>query len=309
MLQRWLIVWLGLLSLLAYFWPTLIPSAFDPFTASRAYLQYLIALIMLTIGSLLPRDELVQVVRRWPTVLFGTAVQYTAMPLLALAVSTFLISDPNEQIGVILVGCVPGAMASNVLTLMARGNVSYSVSLTTAATILSPLVVPFVLWLMLRRTVELDPLHAFVTLVLTVVLPVLVGHLISRWWRRWADLSREMGPTIANLAILWVIAAVVGINRDRLNETGIVEVSALLGINVCGFVIGYFAGAAVRLPEGKRRALTLEIGMQNAGLGTFLAINELGNNSAAVLPAFYTFGCMLTGTMLARWWSRYPVTE
>lgn len=306
MLQRYLLVWLMGFSLLAYVWPAL-PTPFDPFIVSRPALPYCIAAIMTVLGSLLPRDELVELRRRWRTVLFGTAVQFTAMPLLAFGFARWLLTDADAFVGLILVGAVPGAMASNVLTFLARGNVGYSISLTTAATLASPVVVPLALLLFAGTRVEVDPLEMFRGLTAMVVAPVLVGFGLagaSTFWRTWTS---RLGPTVAHLAILWVIAAVVALNRDDLGRAGFAELAALVGVNLGGFAAGYIGGLAVGLPEGMRRALTLEIGMQNAGLGATLASRYFGERPAiAVLPALYTFGCMFTGTLLAQWWSRRP---
>jgi BASS family bile acid:Na+ symporter len=201
-----------------------------------------------------------------------------------------------------LVGCVPGAMASNVLTLIARGNVSYSVSLTTSATLLSPIVVPAVLFLALREKTSFDAVAMLVNLLWMVVGPVLAGHWLSRHSKRFGSQMRVIGPILANLCILWIIAVVVASNRDRLGYASMFLVAPLLVINLLGYAAGYFGGTLLRLGVAMRRALTLEIGMQNAGLGATLA-TKFFNDSAAIAPALYTFGCMLTGTVLARWWA------
>jgi BASS family bile acid:Na+ symporter len=109
---------------------------------------------------------------------------------------------------------------------------------------------------------------------------------------------------VANLVILWLIAVVVALNRHRLGQAGWDVLVALLAVNVLGYYAGYLGGMLLRLPEGMRRALTIEIGMQNAGLGTTLVLQLFPEQPAAAIPpALYTFGCMLTGTLLARWWA------
>ena len=203
--------------------------------------------------------------------LAGTAIQYTSMPLLAYGIGRLFGLEGPWMIGIVIVGCVPGAMASNVLTMMARGNVSYSVSLTTSATILSPLVVPWVLWLALGRMVENFPVgDVFFQLCWMVVLPVVIGYALSRAWPIWATAARLVGAIIANLTILWIIAVVVAANRDGVSQLESRLILALLAVNLAGYAAGYGGGRLMRLPETMRRALTLEIGMQNAGLGTTL---------------------------------------
>ena len=313
MIERLLLLWLTLLSLLAYFWCELFAGLVDPFVASKPYLNLLIAATMFAIGSLLPRDEIRQVAARWPTVLGGTAVQYVSMPLLAFCIGRLFGFQGPLLLGITMVGCVPGAMASNVLTLAARANVSYSVSLTTAATLLSPIMVPAVLLLTLGRwqafsTEELGRMS--LTLCWTVVLPVVAGHLLSRVFRFWEVGARRIGPIVANLSILWIIAVVVALNRQRLAYFDWSILWALLMINIGGYLAGYGGGRLLRLPKPMQRALTLEVGMQNAGLGTFLALEIFKDKPAAAIPtAIYTFGCMFTGTILARFWAEFGTSE
>jgi len=318
LIQRFLLVWLILLSLLAYSWPwfwersplseMVLLSAADPFLASRSMLPALIALTMFAIGSMLPHEEVNMVFRRWPLVLAGTALQYLAMPLLAFSVGQLWRMEGDALVGLMIVGCVPGAMASNVLTLNARGNTSYSVGLTTVATLLSPLVVPLALGFTLVGAEALSSETLWRTsgmLLLTVVLPVTVGHLLVRVFPKIQARARQAGSLLANLVILWIIAVVVGLNRERLSAMHASLITALLTLNGLGYLAGYLGGWSLKLPESMRRALTLEVGMQNAGLGATLATQLFPNrDGTAIAPALYTFGCMLTGTLLAQLWKK-----
>ncbi len=303
MLERFLLIWLLLSSGVAYFWP-------EPLTATKPALSWLIAVTMFSIGLMLPRDEVRQVFRRWPTVFAGTAIQYAVMPLLAFAMGKAFGLTGDAFIGIVVVGCVPGAMASNVLTLNARGNTSYSVSLTTTATLLSPIAVPLVLALALHSSgVDAEILKkSSKTLVITVVIPVIVGHLLSRRYPKLEKHSQKYGALVANLAILWIIAVVVAMSKSQLQQLRLDLFGALLAVNLLGYAAGYGGGWGMRLPEPMRRALTLEVGMQNAGLGAALAVKLFPDQAGvAIAPAMYTFGCMLTGTMLAHMWARMAV--
>ncbi len=313
MLQRFLTLWLILSSGLAFLWPDLtrnillIPESWDPFGQGEASLKPAIVVTMFSVGCLLPFDELRQVLRRWPVIFYGTCAQFVIMPVLAWLV-VVLMQVPGElRTGILLVGCVPGAMASNVLTLAARGNVSYSVGLTTSATLLSPIIVPLVLRATAGETISVEALIGVSrSLLWYVVLPVVVGFFLSRRFTSVRKLADRHAEAIANLAILWIIAVVVGLQRERLGSPAahemLMEVSAaLLIMNLAGYAGGYFAGSLIRLPTGMRRALSIEVGMQNAGVGTVLATTMLGERSPALIPtAMYTFGCMLTGTCLAQ---------
>lgn len=322
-LQRYLIVWLFVGSGLALWWPQLAGNglAVDPFLAGQTSLAWIIALTMFSIGWMLPRDEVANVLQRWPSILGGVAAQYVTMPCLAFGIGRLMGLSGDTLVGVVMVGCVPGAMASNVLTLNAKANVSFSVSLTTVATLVSPLLVPIILKLVLIAEESVETgilLDGSKRLLIQVVIPVIAGHAVGRWLLVYQEVSRQIGSIIANLAILWIIAVVVGMNRENLlgssnsflpsipNEL----VITLVSINVGGYLSGFGCGRLLGLPAGMRRALTLEVGMQNAGLGAALASQLFRDHPETAIPcALYTFGCMFSGTLLARYWSNTTSSE
>jgi bile acid:Na+ symporter, BASS family len=304
LLERLLVVWLLLSSVLAFYWTDWFGGTSDPFAAGRSSLDVIIAVTMFAIGSLIPPDEIREVARRWPAVIGGTAAQYISMPLLAFVIAWAMGFEGPLLTGILMAGCVPGAMASNLLTLAARGNVSYSVSITTSSTLLSPIMVPLALKLTLGQWRTFDAAGMSITLLWSVVLPVVAGHLLARYVSPWASLAKQIGSIVANLTILWIIAVVVGLNRDRLATFDANLVVALLLLNIGGYFAGYYAGRLMRLPRSMCRALTLEVGMQNAGLGTMLVLTVFKSEPEAAIPtAMYTFGCMFTGTILARIWA------
>ncbi len=310
-LEKGLLLWLVLLCLAAFVWPNLIGDrVIDPFVQGRTTLPYWIAVTMLAIGSLLPPEEVRGVLRRWPRILGGTTTQYLSMPLLAYVCGRAFGLEGPWLIGILMAGCVPGAMASNVLTLLARGNVSYSVGLTTSATLLSPLVVPAVMYVTVGRVATFPVGKTAVDLAWMVVAPVVTGYILSRIWPVWATWADRLGAIVANITILWIIAVVVGVNRQNMQAVTGTLAAALLTLNAAGYVAGFLAGGAMRLDKGMRRALTLEVGMQNAGLGTTLALALFPDQPQVAIPcALYTFGCMFTGSVLARFWAAIPISK
>ena len=308
MIQRFLILWLLLLCGVGYVFHFRIDPSVDPFVLSKPGLPYLFAMTMFVVGALIPAGELSRIIRRWRVVLGGTCVQFTAMPLLAYGLAKLAGFEGDLLLGMILVGCVPGAMASNVLTLASRGNVSYSVSLTTLATMISPIVVPVALYLAVRIEGidrEAMAIKAFQNLLMQVVGPVLLGRTAAFLSRGFGDWMSRFGPSIANCSIIWIIAFVVNANAERIETSSVSLLAVLLALNLGGYCAGFAGGKAMRLPESMGRALTLEIGMQNAGLGTVLATQLFESRAIVTLPpAMYTFGCMLTGATLAQYWGR-----
>lgn len=320
MWKNFLPIWLVLLSAIALWWPD-ITTKFDPFLDPKSHfpilLDVLFASAMFAIGTLLPREEIDRLMARWPTVFLGASTQYLVMPLLAFGLASLPGLSVEAKIGIILAGSVPGAMASNILTMQARGNVSYSVSLTTTTTILSPLIVPAILSFSLSSLIstqeldlkaQFDPQKLGVNLMLTVAGPVILGHLCSRYSSRVQNTSRAVSELIANLLILWIIAVVVAIFREQFLLEPIV-ILVLLVLNLVGYTSGYGVGKLFKLDEGMKRALTMEVGMQNAGLGAVLASKLFADRPAVAIPTvLYMFGCMLSGTILAGIW-RARTTE
>ncbi len=299
-----LLFWLVLSSGIAFMWPAE-RMGFDPFIASSELLWSLIIVTMLCLGTLVRPDELRPLRKNPWWVVLGVATQVVVMPAAAWLATQWISMSEEIAAGVILVGCVPGAMASNVLTNTARGSVAYSVSLTTVATLLSPLTVPVVLFIVAGAQADHPLTKTSLRLALFVVLPTVIGYLSARRWGEIRRFSLRFSSAVASIALLWIIASVVAGNRDKLANVGLLLVAALLAVNVVGYVAGMAVAAAASLPHRFRRALSLEVGMQNAGLGTALAASMYGNQTTATIPtAAYTFGCMLTGTVLAIWWCR-----
>ncbi len=304
---RSLLFWLLLTSGIALLWPAQ-RWGLDPFAVSPALLWSLIVVTMLSLGMLVRPEELRPLSQRPWWVALGVATQVLVMPAAAWLVTQIVPMSSELAAGTILVGCVPGAMASNVLTHTAGGSVAYSVSLTTVATLLSPITVPTVLWIVADVRSEaplLNPQQTAVMLFLKVVLPTIVGHLLVRRSDRALRFADRYASGIASVALLWIISSVVAANRTKLLDVGMVLAAALLLMNGIGYAAGFLVASAAKLPDRYRRALTLEVGMQNAGLGTVLATTLYHAGSSATIPtAAYTFGCMLTGTLLAVFWRR-----
>ncbi len=302
-LERYLILWLCGSASLALIWGQNDSQAANYFSFWKSWtLTPSIMLAMFCIGFLLPKEELVQVLKNWQAVLFGTCTQYLTMPLLAFVIANLFRFEGSIYTGIILVGTVPGAMASNILTLTARGNVSYSICLTTLATLLSPLLVPLGLLLFLGVSQGPNPGAVFLNLLQNVAAPVVVGFTIKMLFARNRPSLLTLAAILANLAILWIIAVAIGLNATRLQSVTPILLAGLVTLNILGYAAGWFSGGLIHLDEMKRKALTLEIGMQNAGVGTILALQFFDDPATAIPPAVYTFGCMFTGTLLASYW-------
>ncbi len=262
----------------------------------RPALQPAFALTMLAVGTLV-RPEQVRAFARTPLrPLAGLAGQYTIMPLTAAAIS-LLFDDPQVRAGIVLVGCMPGAMASNVMTVLLHGDLILSVTMTTLATLATPLVIA--VWLPLLADTRMGvPVGAMAwNATWMVVLPVAAGIAFRAWrsegpWRWW-----DRGATLlASLAIVLIVLVVVAANHDRLATLGPKLALGMLGLNLAAYGLAFLAATAMRWPAVQRRTLVIEVGMQNAGLGSVLALAHLGE-AGAVPSALYTALCVVTAAV------------
>jgi len=291
-------VFFGLLfgAVLAFYFP-------GPFLFVKPALQPSFAVTMLFVGTLV-RPEQVRAFAAAPSrPLSGLIAQYSIMPLTAWLVSQ-LYSDPQVRVGTVLVGCMPGAMASNVMTFLFRGDVLLSVTMTAIATLLCPLVIAFWLPLLAGTRVHVPVAGLVVSAVQLVVAPVLVGiaarqivRNVPVWWDR-------LAATIASVAIILIVLVVVAANRAQLAASGTAIAGGMLALNLAGYGLAFVFATALGWAPVQRRTLVIEVGMQNAGLGSVLAASHLGPGGA--LPsAFYTALCVVTAAaalpLVRRW--------
>jgi len=258
----------------------------------REGLRPAFAVTMFFVGTLVHPEEVRTFLQAPQRALSGLLGQYTIMPLCAFAVS-LPFEDPVLRTGIVLVGCMPGAMASNVMTALLGGDLILSVTLTSLATLASPLVIAFWLPLLTDTRVELA-LGAMVwNTIWMVVLPVVAGitlrNLRPQMPRHWDHIA----TTVASLAIVLIILVVVAANRDRLATLGPSLAGAMIALNLGAYLLAFSAATALRWPPRQRRTLVIEVGMQNAGLGSVLALTHLGD-AGAVPSAFYTALCVVT---------------
>jgi BASS family bile acid:Na+ symporter len=258
----------------------------------RPALQPAFAVTMLCVGTLV-RPEQVRAFLGAPLrPLVGLLGQYTIMPLSAWAIS-LAFSDPVLRTGIVLVGCMPGAMASNVMTVLLRGDLILSVTMTSVATLLCPLVIALWLPLLADTRVEVPVANMVWNATWMVVAPVVTGiwlrSLRPRMPRSW-DL---LATGAASVAIVLIILVVVAANRDQLARLGPALALAMVALNLGAYALAFGAASAMRWPAPQRRTLVIEVGMQNAGLGSVLALAHLGE-AGAVPSAFYTALCVVT---------------
>jgi BASS family bile acid:Na+ symporter len=295
--------WFAVLVLLGAVAGLLAPDA----TATLApQIPLLLGVIMFGMGLTLRPPDFALVARRPLAVGLGVLAQYTIMPLAGWAVAQVLGLPPELAVGMVLVGASPGGTASNVVVYLARGDVALSVTMTTVSTLLAPVLTPLlVLWLA-GSVLPVAAAGLLTSIVQVVLVPVLAGLLVRALAGRAVEAALPVLPLVSVLGIVVVVAAVVGANAGRVLDAAPVLALAVVLHNGIGLALGYAAGRAGGLDESGRRAVSVEVGMQNSGLAAALATAHF-TPLAALPAALFSVWHNLSGAFVASVWARRPV--
>ncbi|MBC7279331.1 bile acid:sodium symporter family protein [Nocardioides sp.] len=295
--------WFALIVLVAGAIALATPSTFDGWAAQ---VPLLLQIIMLGMGmTLRPRDFAIIGRRPWALVL-GVAAQFTVMPLLGWGIANALSLSAVLTAGMILVGCSPGGTASNVMVFLARGDTALSVAMTSVSTLLAPVLTPILVLLLVGEDLPVSASDLFVSIVKIVLVPVLLGLVLRLLLPRLVERVIDVLPLISVAGITAVVLAVVAGSASTLLSVGLLIVLAVVLHNLAGLALGYAVGRVCRMPVSSRRALSIEVGMQNSGLAAALATVHF--SPAAALPAaIFSVWHNVSGSTLASYWSRRPV--
>jgi BASS family bile acid:Na+ symporter len=225
------------------------------------------------------------------------------MPLGAFVVAKIFDLPDELTVGLILTGSAPGAMASNVMSYLAKADPAYSVSLTTVSTLLCPLLTPGLTFLLAGSALDVSFWAMVLSVVQMVIIPLFIGFIVRRILKEKINKLLEIFPAISVTFIIFICALVIAINKEYLKEVTGVILAVVIILNLWGTLAGYSVGKLFRMEIPRRRSLAIEIGMQNAGLGTVLALEHVGPR-AAVPAAVFVFVCIMTASVLSEIWGR-----
>ncbi|MDH5435723.1 MAG: bile acid:sodium symporter family protein [Gammaproteobacteria bacterium] len=271
----------------AYLYPPL-------FLIFKQSFLWFFAATMFALGLVLKSEDMNDTLKHPKRIGFGVLTQYLVMPLLGFAVA-MLADLPREiALGFIIVGCAPGAMASNVIVYLAGGALAFSIALTTVATFLSPLVTPTLVELLGGVFMPIPFWSMMKTILLTVLLPLIVGMVLRRFMKTTLKKTvADIAPAVAAIAIIIICSYAVAANQERIATVGINILVLVVLLNVLGYLAGWFAACWFKFDHKHRLTLAIEIGMQNAGLGVVLALKHFTPETA--LPgALFAVWCILT---------------
>ncbi|MCM8763582.1 MAG: bile acid:sodium symporter family protein [Candidatus Omnitrophica bacterium] len=288
--------WVILFAGLAYFFPQF-------FIPLRPGMDWFFALTMFGMGVVLEPKDFKNTLNSPKILLLGTVAQYSIMPLLGFSLAKLFNLPPELALGIILTGSAPGAMSSNVISYLAKADVAYSVCLTTVSTLLSPLATPGLTYLLARFILKINFWRMFLNIFLMVVLPLFVGFGIKSILKGKIKSFIKIFPAISVTFIVFICSLVVALNQRYLMLLTALIVLVVLLHNLLGYFLGYGVGKFFRLNISRRRTLSIEIGMQNAGLGVVLALKHFGEKSA--LPAgVFVILSVFTASLLASYWHK-----
>lgn len=267
------------------------------------HISLLLGVIMFGMGLTLSAEDFKALLRQPKQVAIGVAAQFTMMPLLAYVLATAFGLPPEIAAGVILVGCCPGGTASNVITLLARGNVALSVAMTSVSTLLAPVLTPALTLLLASKWLPVSASAMFMSVIKIVLAPIFLGWAVQRLSPEGVERGTRVLPLVSITGIMAIVAAVVAANQRTLAETGLLVVLVVVLHNVLGYAGGYGLARLLKLGVPETRAVAIEVGMQNSGLGAALATAHF-SPLAAVPSALFSVWHNISGSLLASRWGR-----
>ena len=263
-------------------------------------INYLLGVVMFGMGLTLNLKDFKIVFSRPKDVIIGCLAQFTVMPLLAWLLTRLFSLDEALALGVVLVGCCPGGTASNVITYLAKGDLALSVGMTGVSTLLAPFLTPLLTWALAGKSINVDMVSMFLSILWVVILPIVVGLIVKGMWPQFTDKATDYLPAFSSVAIAFIVAIVISATADRLLAGGLLIVVVVMLHNICGFGIGYLTGRLLGLQEAKKRAISIEVGMQNSGLASSLATIHFAAYPLAAIPgAIFSVWHNISGAAIA----------
>lgn len=295
--------WMGVMVLLVAVVSLAVPSSF--LWIDTWVINPMLGLIMFGMGLTLAPQDFKIVLSRPKDILFGCLAQFTVMPLLAWTLA-WAFSLPKElALGVILVGCCPGGTASNVITYLAKGDLALSVGMTATSTLLAPVMTPLLVWLLAGTMVDVDTMGMLMSIVYVIIAPIIAGLLCQRFL---PSLTRSVVPYLpafSSVVIALVVGIIVSHNATRLLVGGMLVILVVMLHNVLGLAIGFLIGRLLKLERAKCVAVSIEVGMQNSGLASSLAVLHFAAYPLATIPgAIFSVWHNISGALTAKLYSR-----
>lgn len=293
-----------LLILLAVTTAMITPDTFTSIGSleTKSLIVPLLMLIMFGMGTSMSVNDFVGVAKMTKGVLIGLVCQFTIMPIVGFGLATTSGLPPEIAAGIILVGCSPSGLASNVMAYISGANLALSLTLTAVSTLLAPFITPFYMSILANEFVPIDAVAMFWSISKIVILPIIAGLVFNHFLHGKFPIIDKAMPKISMFSIAVIITIITAVGRDSLLSIGFVLIAVVLIHNILGYVFGYGGAKLLGMDEASSRTIAFEVGMQNSGLASGIAL-EMGRVATMGLaPAVFGPGMNITGSMLANWW-------
>lgn len=275
-------------------------ALFQPWTFKwvAPHIALMLGIVMFGMGMTLRVQDFKMVLQRPKDVAVGAIAQFTIMPGLAWILATAFDLPADLAAGVILVGTCPGGTSSNVMTYLARGDVALSVSMTMTTTILAPIVTPLLTWWLAGAWVGIPLSAMMVSIVQVVIVPIAAGLLLNSFFGAQVQKAVKLLPLVSVIAIVLIVGGVVSVSSARIMETGLLIMAVVMCHNLFGYALGFVLAQSLGMNMAKTKAISIEVGMQNSGLATSLALLHFG--AAAAIPgAIFSVWHNISGSIAA----------
>lgn len=294
--------WMGLLVVIVAAVSLLIPASFS--WIDTWSINPLLGVIMFGMGLTLSPHDFHIVLSRPKDILIGCLAQFTVMPLLAWGLAWVFALPKELALGVMLVGCCPGGTASNVITYLAKGDLALSVGMTATSTLLAPILTPLLVWLLAGTMVDVDTLGMLQSIVYVVIAPIIVGLLCQSFLPKLTKSVVPYLPAFSSIVIAYVVGIVVSHNADRLLAGGLIVILVVMMHNLLGLSTGFLIGKLLHIAKPKCVALSIEVGMQNSGLASSLAVLHFAAYPLASVPgAIFSVWHNISGALAAKFYT------
>lgn len=276
----------------------------EAFVWLKAYIIWMLGIIMFGMGMTMTVDDFKGVLHNPKAVVIGVVAQFMLMPGLAYLLCQLFQLPPAIAIGVILVGCCPGGTASNVITYMAKGNTALSVACTSVSTILAPILTPAVFYLLASQWIEINALSMLGSILQVVLFPIILGLIVRSVLKQKVETYIQVMPLISVLAIVAIVAAIIAGSKAQILESGLLILAVVALHNGLGYLLGFGASRLFKLPYSDSKAIAIEVGMQNSGLGVALAAVHFAASPITAVPsAIFSLWHNISGPALATYWA------
>ena len=276
----------------------LFPAVLQPIPTKT--INSLLGVVMFGMGLALNLHDFQVVFSRPKDIIIGCLAQFTVMPLLAWGLTKVFQLDEALALGVILVGCCPGGTASNVITYLAKGDLALSVGMTGVSTVLAPLLTPLLTLLLAGESIHVDVAGMLLSILWVVILPIVLGLVIKSLWPKFTEKAMDYLPAFSSVAIAFTVSIVISANASKLLASGMLIILVVMLHNLFGLGLGYLIGRLLGMSEPKKRAVSIEVGMQNSGLASSLATLHFAAYPMATIPgAIFSVWHNISGAIVA----------